>query len=172
MAVSFRGYDHAEERAPELTPQADRAAPAPPPGRDAHRMPKYLPPGGPTVPPILDRSASHRSPPTQTAQAPRLDRANTTRAPARPPQQPQGLAMAKSQSGSSRQRHDGPPAGTAPIQRSHTQGKQQAAAQQQGAPRRRDKNKENEDVVRQLQSICSPGDPNGVYRNLHKIGQG
>jgi p21-activated kinase 1 len=38
--------------------------------------------------------------------------------------------------------------------------------------RRRDKVKENEDVVRQLQSICSPGDPNLIYRNLVKIGQG
>ena len=84
--------------------------------------------------------------------------------------------MAKSQSGQSRQKHDGPPAGGQPIQRSHTQGKQQqqaaGAGGQAGAPRRRDKNKENEEVIRQLQSICSPGDPNGVYRNLHKIGQG
>jgi p21-activated kinase 1 len=81
--------------------------------------------------------------------------------------------MAKSQSGSSRSRQDpGLPPGSAPIGRSQTQKQQQQQAPQQGVPRRRDKAKENEDVVRQLQAICSPGDPHGVYKNLHKIGQG
>ena len=39
-------------------------------------------------------------------------------------------------------------------------------------PRRREKAKENEEVIRHLQAICSPGDPNHVYRSLQKIGQG
>ena len=58
------------------------------------------------------------------------------------------------------------------MARQPTQGKpqQQAAA---GAPRRREnKAKESEEVIRQLQTICTPGDPNQVYRNLTKIGQG
>ena len=53
------------------------------------------------------------------------------------------------------------------------QSSNKAAAQGGGVtPRRRDKQKENEEVIRQLQAICSPGDPNQVYKNLHKVGQG
>ncbi|KAI9636781.1 kinase-like domain-containing protein [Dioszegia hungarica] len=147
--------------------RADRAAP-PPPGA-APKAPKFLPAGGPTVPPILDRSASYRSPPQPPKSKP-LDRANTTRAPTSKASPPQGLPMAKSSSGqgTAKHLHQGPVAAQ-PLARAPTSKKDAA---QQGQPRRRDKAKENEDVVRQLQSICTPGDPNLVYRSLQKIGQG
>jgi p21-activated kinase 1 len=78
--------------------------------------------------------------------------------------------MAKSSSGqgTAKHLHQGPVAAQ-PLARAPTSKKDAA---QQGQPRRRDKAKENEDVVRQLQSICTPGDPNLVYRSLQKIGQG
>ena len=51
------------------------------------------------------------------------------------------------------------------------QPRQQAGARDQGA-RRRDKAKEHAETIRQLQTICSPGDPNAIFRSLVKIGQG
>lgn len=57
-------------------------------------------------------------------------------------------------------------AAAAGVARSTTKGRDAPA------PRRRDKAKDNEEVIRQLQQICSPGDPNSIYRNLVKIGQG
>lgn len=149
--------------------RADRAAPPPPPA-GAPKPPKFLPAGGPTVPPILDRSASYRSPPQAPKSKP-LDRANTTRAPTSKASPPNALPMTKTPSnpGTAKHLHQGPVAAQ-PLARAPTSKKDQAA--QQGQPRRRDKAKENEDVVRQLQSICTPGDPNLVYRSLQKIGQG
>jgi len=133
------------------------------------------PSGGPT-PSSLDRSASHHTPPSSQAKYKPLDRANTTRAPGSKVPGPQALPLAKSQSqqgphGRGRGEAGPPPPGTATagLTRQPTQGKQQ---QQGAALRRRDKTKENEDVIRQLQAICSPGDPNIVYRSLQKIGQG
>lgn len=150
--------------------RADRAAPPPPSA--GPKVPKFLPTGGPTVPPILDRSASYRSPP-QPPKPKTLDRANTTRAPTSKASPPHALPMAKSHSGqgTGKHAHHGPVAAQ-PLARQPTSKKEQQQAAQQGAPRRRDKAKENEDVVRQLQSICTPGDPNTVYRSLQKIGQG
>lgn len=154
-----------------LTCQADRAPP-PPPGRIPAELTK--PPrlgGGPpnqSTSSILDRSASHRTPPTHPPKQKTLDRANTTRAPASKESPPQALPMGKShsqQGGPSRQQ----PQASQPVTRQPTQGKGQQPAP---TARRRDKQKENEEVIRQLQAICSPGDPNLVYRNLQKIGQG
>lgn len=72
--------------------------------------------------------------------------------------------MGKSQSGQGRA-----PAGASPsLGRQPTNGKPQNEA----IPRRRDKGKENEEVIRQLRAICSSGDPNQIYKSLTKIGQG
>ena len=135
--------------------------------------------GGP-VSSSLDRSASYRTPPTHPPKLRPLDRANTTRTPGTKVSPPQSQPLAKSHSqqanGSRGRTEPAPPAqgsAAAALARQHTQGKQQHQQQQQGAtPRRREKAKENEEVIRQLQAICSPGDPNGMYRGLSKIGQG
>ena len=115
---------------------------------------------------VLDRSVSQRTPPTHPPKQKPLDRANTTRAPASKSSPPQPVPMAQS---SSQQGHPtrGPPGGVPQRQPTNKQPQQGGAT-----PRRRDKQKENEEVIRQLQAICSPGDPNQVYRNLQKIGQG
>lgn len=72
--------------------------------------------------------------------------------------------MSKSQSGQGRT----PPGASGPLGRQPTAGKNKDAP----TTRRRDKEKENEEVIRQLKAICSPGDPNQIYRSLQKIGQG
>lgn len=154
----------------ELTRKADRTPP-PPPGRIPAELtkPARLAAGpADSTASILDRSASHRTPPTHPPKQKTLDRANTTRAPASKGSPPQALPMGKShsqQGGQSRQQ----PAASQPVARQPTQSKGQQPAP---TARRRDKQKENEEVIRQLQAICSPGDPNLVYRNLQKIGQG
>ncbi|KAK4683767.1 hypothetical protein P7C73_g6462, partial [Tremellales sp. Uapishka_1] len=184
-----RGHQFANPRAAPPPPpakstsgpprmQADRPAPSAPgrlPPIDPQRPPKLgQPPAGQSLPPALDRSASHRTPPTQPSNK-KLDRSNTTRAPtSQKTSPPHAASLSKSQSQSSRGRASpgAPPPGSAAanLARQHTQGKKQEAAAP--TPRRRDKQKENEEVVRKLQGICSPGDPNKVYRNLQKIGQG
>ncbi len=156
---------------------AERPPPAPPgrSGSEMGRPPRaHQPPGGQKSP-SLDRSASHRTPPTHPPKQKGLDRANTTRAPGSKTSPPQAFLLAKSQSQEGHQQRARadpglPPAGTAAagLARQHTAGKGQHGA----TPRRRDKTKENEEVIRQLQAICSPGDPNHVYRSLQKIGQG
>jgi p21-activated kinase 1 len=71
--------------------------------------------------------------------------------------------MMKSQSGQGRA-----PAGQAgPVTRQAT-----GKGQNDAIPRRREKGKESEEVIRQLRAICSHGDPNQIYRSLTKIGQG
>lgn len=164
------GRTHAEIKL--TSRQADRPPPGPP-GRlpvELTKPPRLggAPPGNANS--ILDRSASHRTPPTHPPKQKTLDRANTTRAPNSKASPPQGLPMMKSASQSG-----GPPrqpAGAA-VARQPTQTKQQQQQANGGAtPRRRDKAKENEEVIRQLTAICSPGDPNLVYRGLQKIGQG
>ncbi|ORX39161.1 kinase-like domain-containing protein [Kockovaella imperatae] len=115
----------------------------------------------------LDRSASHRTPPTQsTANFRPLDRANTTRAPASrisPPGQNGAVPGAS---------HQQPPSSRAPPQSAGVQPRQPPANNNGVTPRRREKDLTSQQVVRQLRQICSPGDPNLVYRNLVKIGQG
>jgi p21-activated kinase 1 len=178
--ISVSGLDYTSWFALTFA-QADRAAP-PPPGRGFEpskpsRMQQGQS-GGTPVPPALDRSTSHRLPTSHTAKPKQLDRSHTTRAASKPSPSPSSAAMTKShsQSGGRSRAERAEPAPPAPgsaaaaLSRQHTQGKQQTA--QQGTTRRRDKAKENEEVIRQLQAICSPGDPNQVYRNLQKIGQG
>jgi hypothetical protein len=70
--------------------------------------------------------------------------------------------MMKSQSGQ----------GKAPPQASAVTRQPTGKGQNDAIPRRRDKGKENEEVIRQLRAICSHGDPNQIYRSLTKIGQG
>ena len=143
--------------------QSERAAPIPPSRQIEPTVPPRLGPGGPGMPSGLDRSASHRVPSSQISKSKPLDRANTTRAPVKN-SPPHGTAMAKSQSGQGRT----PPGASGPLGRQPTGSKKDQAS----TTRRRDKDKENEEVVRQLRAICSPGDPNQIYRNLTKIGQG
>ncbi|KAL7421293.1 hypothetical protein Q5752_004178 [Cryptotrichosporon argae] len=140
---------------------AQRAAPQLPQRAPVDiKMPSRLgQPSPPGAPPPLDRSASHRIAPSQTPKK-ALDRSNTTR----PPTNKAAPPLHKSVSQSARR--DGPSA-SQPLARAQTKGNKDMPA-----PRRRDKAKENEEVVRQLQAICTPGDPNQVYRNLAKIGQG
>lgn len=158
----------AKTAAPRI--QAERAAPAKP------QRPVQPPQTSPQLPPStssgLDRSTSARLPPTShqsssAAQTPKkpLDRSVSSRAPPSNSKPSPPLHKSKSQSGRSR---DQPPAGGASsggVARSTTKTRDQGT-------RRRDKAKENEEVIRQLQTICSPGDPNQIYRNLVKIGQG
>ena len=142
--------------------QSERSAPLPPSRQVEPTVPPRLGPGGPNMPSVLDRSASHRVPSGQS-KSKLLDRANTTRAPAKP-SPPQAVPMGKSKSG-----QGGPPPGpSTSLGRQPTGGK----AQNDAIPRRRDKGKENEEVIRQLRAICSSGDPNQIYRSLTKIGQG
>jgi p21-activated kinase 1 len=130
--------------------QSERSAPLPPSRQVEPTVPPRLGPGGPNMPSVLDRSASHRVPSGQS-KSKLLDRETTTRAPAKP-SPPQAVPMGKSKS----------------LGRQPTGGK----AQNDAIPRRRDKGKENEEVIRQLRAICSSGDPNQIYRSLTKIGQG
>ncbi|OCF39778.1 STE/STE20/PAKA protein kinase [Kwoniella heveanensis CBS 569] len=170
--------------------QADRPPPAPPgrlPPTELTKPPRLAPgatSSGGSSP--LDRSYSQRTPPTHPPKQKTLDRANTTRAPTSKPSGsgPGSIPLAKSHSQQGqRARPDQGPSGSGSgssggLARAQTQGSRQQQQQQQQqqpqgiTPRRRDKQKENEEVIRQLQAICTPGDPNQVYKNLVKIGQG
>nr|AAL58842.1 PAK1 kinase [Cryptococcus neoformans var. neoformans] len=133
----------------------------------------------PTAPaPHLDRSYSQRAPVSGT-KTKVLDRANTTRSPGSSAGIAQGagtgVGLTKSQSQSGHKSRD--PSREPKDSASSSGGlsrNQTTTRQQQGAtPRRREKEKkENEDVIRQLRMICTPGDPNLVYKNFRKIGQG
>lgn len=120
-----------------------------------------------------------------------LDRANTTRSPGSSVGIAQGaggskgmgmgMGLTKSQSQSghkSRERGDPSREPKGSSKEGSSAGglsrNQTTRQQQQGAtPRRREKEKkENEEVIRQLRMICTPGDPNLVYKNFRKIGQG
>jgi p21-activated kinase 1 len=113
----------------------------------------------------LDRSASARVPSSQQTPKKALDRSISSRAPASHKQPAPTLHKSKSQSAKSRDAPAVPGSANAGVARNATKTREQG-------PRRRDKTKENEEVIRQLTSICSPGDPNAIYRNLVKIGQG
>ncbi|KAL1407593.1 hypothetical protein Q8F55_007026 [Vanrija albida] len=149
--------------------RAERAAPSAPGQKP--RVPQSSSPAPPLAPNTLDRSFSQRAPSNTSSQTPKkpLDRSNTTRAPTTQKASPP-LHKSQSQSGRRREREREPtPGASTPaggVARSTTKGREA------GAPRRRDKAKENEEVIRQLQTICSPGDPNLIYKNLVKIGQG
>lgn len=157
--------------------QAERPPPAPP-GRlppSELTKPVRLAPGqssSGTSP--LDRSFSQRTPPTHPPQQKVLDRANTTRAPTSKPTSAGAVPMGKShsQQGQRVKPDQGPSSSKAGLARNQTQGGTSRQQQGEATPRRRDKQKENEEVIRQLQAICTPGDPNQVYKNLVKIGQG
>ncbi|KIR82418.1 STE/STE20/PAKA protein kinase [Cryptococcus gattii E566] len=148
--------------------------------------------------PHLDRSYSQRTP-VSSSKTKLLDRANTTRSPgssagtmygqgtgagAGSKGMGMGMGLTKSQSQSghkSRERErerdpsreppkDASKEGSSSggLSRNQTTRKQQAAT-----PRRREKEKKgNEEVIRQLRMICTPGDPNLVYKNFRKVGQG
>jgi len=117
--------------------------------------------------PSLDRSVSARLPSSTSQSAKKtLDRSISSRAPASSKSTPT-LHKSKSQSAKTR---DAPAAPGAPN--ANATGVSRNATKGRDGTRRRDKAKENEEVIRQLQSICSPGDPNTIYRNLVKIGQG
>lgn len=152
--------------------QSDRPAPSKPP-RAAMDMAQPTP----QAPSQVERSHSQRVPgsgsSTPQAKPKPIDRSLSSRAPpskgASPP-----LHKSLSQSGKRRDRErererDAP---TAPSQSAGGVSRSQTKGREQGGTRRRDKAKENEEVVRQLQMICSPGDPNQIYRSLVKIGQG
>ncbi|ODN81141.1 hypothetical protein L202_03234 [Cryptococcus amylolentus CBS 6039] len=181
------GMPSASRHAPSEITTPARLAPAPgqlPPQQQGQRD--------------LDRSYSQRAPAPNKTKI--LDRANTTRAQGSSSKSTggyggPGLYKSQSQSG----HHRLPPASSsgAPPQpsgssiaaqqapggltRYHTQNAGSSTQRQQpgqgaGAgptPRRREKDKkENEEVIRQLKMICTPGDPNLVYKNFKKIGQG
>ncbi|WWC64014.1 uncharacterized protein I303_106620 [Kwoniella dejecticola CBS 10117] len=158
--------------------QAERPPPAPPGRLPPAELtkPARLAPGqsssAATSP--LDRSYSQRTPPTHPPKQKTLDRANTTRAPASKAAPPSAVPMGKShsQQGPKGKADQGLPSNNAGLARNQTQGGTSRQPQGGATPRRRDKQKENEEVIRQLQAICTPGDPNQVYKNLVKIGQG
>lgn len=150
--------------------------------------------------PHLDRSYSQRTP-VSGSKTKLLDRANTTRSPgssagtmygqgtgagAGSKGMGMGMGLTKSQSQSghkSRERERErecdpsrePPkdvskegSSSSGLSRNQTTRQQQAVT-----PRRREKEKKgNEEVIRQLRMICTPGDPNLVYKNFRKVGQG
>lgn len=148
--------------------------------------------------PHLDRSYSQRTP-VSSSKTKLLDRANTTRSPgsnagtmhgqgtgAGSKGMGMGMGLTKSQSQSGhnsrereRERERDPsrePPKDASKEGSSSGGlsRNQTTRQQQAAtPRRREKEKKgNEEVIRQLRMICTPGDPNLVYKNFRKVGQG
>ncbi|BEJ15763.1 hypothetical protein CspHIS471_0503680 [Cutaneotrichosporon sp. HIS471] len=155
--------------------QAERTAPVAPP-KQLQRMPSSQS-SSPAVPPStqLDRSHSQRLPSATSSSTPKrtLDRSVSSRTPTSSNKPSPSLHKSHSQSGRSRRPEhpqNAPPVPQAPSQgvtRSTTKGRDQAVT-----TRRRDKAKESEEVIRQLQQICSPGDPNSIYRQLNKIGQG
>lgn len=185
--------------APRTTTQAYSPAPTHSP-QHLSSHPGALPPPPPSAhapahaPAHLDRSYSQRAPVSGT-KTKLLDRANTTRSPGSSVGIAQGaggskgmgmamgmgMGLTKSQSQSghksrergdpSREPKDSSKEGSSAGGLSRNQTTRQ---QQQGAtPRRREKEKkENEEVIRQLRMICTPGDPNLVYKNFRKIGQG
>lgn len=170
---------------PALThsPQHLSSLPPPPPSAPSAHAPVH-------APAHLDRSYSQRAPVSGT-KTKLLDRANTTRSPgsnvgiaqgaggSKGMGMGMGLTKSQSQSGHksrergdpSREPKDSSKEGSSAGGLSRNQTTRQ---QQQGAtPRRREKEKkENEEVIRQLRMICTPGDPNLVYKNFRKIGQG
>lgn len=173
--------------------QATRPAPAPPGGKrpstsEAPRAPQspqaYRPSPSNAQPaaPSLDRSVSSRAAP----QAPREQR-DGPKAPSRE-QLPPGAAApnpppgpgASAPTPETRQRPAPPPPGPA-VQALKAASGSPAAPQAGGtAPlatgsRRRERKKDpkdNEDIVKRLQAICTDADPTRLYRNLVKIGQG
>lgn len=169
---------------PALTHSPQHLSSLPPPPPSAH-APVH-------APAHLDRSYSQRAPVSGT-KTKLLDRANTTRSPgsnvgiaqgaggSKGMGMGMGMGLTKSQSQSghkfrergdpSREPKDSSKEGSSAGGLSRNQTTRQ---QQQGAtPRRREKEKkENEEVIRQLRMICTPGDPNLVYKNFRKIGQG
>lgn len=155
--------------------QAERTAPVAPP-KQLQRMPSSQS-SSPAITPTtqLDRAHSLRLPSATSSSTPKrtLDRSVSSRTPTSSSKAPPSLHKSHSQSGRSRRPEhpqNPPPVPQAPSQgvaRSTTKGRDQA-----GNTRRRDKAKESEEVIRQLQQICSPGDPNSIYRQLNKIGQG
>lgn len=150
--------------------QGDRP---PPSNGDASKPPRMQTSTAGSVPPVLDRSMSHRAPPTQPPPKKPLDRSVSTRNP-EPKVAAGGHGLYKSQSQSGRARAPpGPPvpgSAAAALSRQATKGQQQSSGA--ATPRRRDKQKENQDVVARLQAICTDADPTKLYRNLVKIGQG
>lgn len=174
VSVDVAGLETDWQRTAPVPPtkgyQAERTAPPKP-----QRMPSSSNVSSPQIGSQLDRSASGRLPPSQSSSSSSsalkkpLDRSISSRTPSST-KVPAPLSKSKSQSGRTR---DAPQAPAPPPPSVGTSGG--GVSRTQSKPRdtrRRDKVKENEDVVRQLQSICSPGDPNLIYRNLVKIGQG
>lgn len=181
---------------PSKSMQAERQAPAPPRPQQPQPSRMQTSPSVATTS-TLDRSGSYRTGATpaassQTPNKPSLDRSYSSRTTAErerelrereqrdrsktsPP-----LQKSHSQSGRRREerREDRAPQAQAPSTGGSSSGgaggvaRSQTKGRDAPAPRRRDKAKESEEVIRQLQQICSPGDPNGIYRNLVKIGQG
>lgn len=156
-----------------------RAAPPPPPTTSQQQLqPSRSPPkqpyiGGQSAAPPLDRSTSHRAAPTQPPKKP-LDRSASQRhgESSRPP----APVLQKSYS----QRHHVPapvPGASSAssadqLARSKSNKNQPTTATGVATPRRREKVKENADVVARLKAICTDADPTKLYRNLQKIGQG
>lgn len=117
--------------------------------------------------PALDRSASQRQPPTQPSSRP-LDRAASQRQ-APKASAAQGVTLQKSQSQSAGRDRSAPQQGGA-VSRHPSKGTPQTSGT--ATPRRREKQKDNGDVVLRLKMICTDADPTKLYRNLVKIGQG
>lgn len=129
------------------------------------KVSRTVTPTGSTSAPMLDRSLSQRAAPTQPTKKP-LDRSvsqrhieSSTRLGGPPPN------LQKSQS----QRAPQPSQDELARSKSKTQ---QQAATGTATPRRREKAKENADVVARLKAICTDADPTKMYRNMVKIGQG
>jgi p21-activated kinase 1 len=179
---------HVPSNSPTVTspiPTAYRPAPTPPQ----------------PVTPALDRSTSQRAPSKASKSSDQLGRANTTRDNKRTPavtspyssqgQQQQQQQQAQAQA------HKKPPlvsnssdSSTKQVSHRERERDPRTAAQHQpqspaaanlaktaggvATPRRREKKDpaKDQDIIRQLQQICTDADPTRLYRNLVKIGQG
>lgn len=131
-------------------------------------------PGGTSVPPALDRSMSQRAAPTQVAPK-ALDRSMSHRHP--DPRTPAPLAPPPSQKPGMQSSHPsrapgGQSGSAATAALSRQASKAAPGSSGTATPRRREKPKENFDVVARLKAICTDADPTKLYRSLVKIGQG
>ncbi|KAG7571365.1 hypothetical protein FFLO_00717 [Filobasidium floriforme] len=147
-----------------------RSAPPPPGPPKPSRMQNV--PTGTSVPPALDRSVSQRAPPTQVAPK-ALDRSMSHRHPdPRQPPPPTAQPSQKAPMQSSHPSRAPGQSGSAATAALSRQASKAAPGSGAATPRRREKPKENFDVVARLKAICTDADPTKLYRSLVKIGQG
>ncbi|QRV73985.1 P21-activated kinase 1 [Ceratobasidium sp. AG-Ba] len=167
----------------KLTPKEQPPTPVSPAPSSFRPAPSAPSPAAPSL--SLDRSKSQRAPPSPSPQ-PEVARSKSQReAPRAPsatrsPPPPGGTGQKIAQGHHVRERVDkaaAPPSPAVASLAKHAGDKGGSSGVappgSSGAPRRREKKEKNDqDIVKRLQAICTDADPTRLYRNLVKIGQG